>query len=83
MNTAERSAHAAEIMNNPVWEEVRTNLPIQYYNAFSDAVGDRISRDRISLAHDIFKDVIDYIETAFKMGAQLELPEELRTGDSE
>lgn len=83
MNMAERSAYAAEILNNPVWEEVKTNLPIQYYNAFSDAVGDRVSRDRISLAHDIFKDVLSYVEQAFTMGAQLELPDELKTGDSE
>lgn len=82
MNKAERSAHAAEILNNPVWEEMKQALPQTYYNAFKDAIGDISSRERISLAHDIFNDVAAYIEASFVMGAELELPEELKTGDS-
>jgi hypothetical protein len=83
MNSAERSAYAAEILNNPVWQEIREKLPQTYYNEFSAATGDLNTRSRISLAHDIFNDVVDWIETSFKMGAQLELPDEVKTGDSE
>lgn len=81
MNAAERSALAAEILNNPLWEEMKDTLPKQYYLHFANAVGDTVTRERISLAHDIFADVIGYIESSYAMGADVEFPDEILETD--
>jgi hypothetical protein len=73
-----RRAELAQMMiSNPLWEIMKDELKIHYYNHFRLALN-ITDRERIATAHDIFDDVINYMESQAQMGEMINFP---KTGD--
>jgi hypothetical protein len=74
MNQKERAMYAKQIVENPLWELMKTEIPRYYYDHFRENA-DPVARERVATAHDIFGDVMRYVEGQAAMGEILEFPE--------
>lgn len=72
MDDKVKTQHAREIVTNPLWELMKAELPAYYYRHFRVLAG--ADRERVAMAHDIFDDMIKYIELQMGMGEILEFP---------
>lgn len=80
MDHKRRAELAHMIISNPLWDEMKKDLPQHYYSHFRLALNEA-DRARIAMAHDIFDDVLNYIETQAQMGQKIEFPKAV--GDDE
>ena len=80
MKQDDRSEFAAAITSNPLWALMKEELPRYYYENFR-ATTDEKQRERLALAHDMFDDVMQYIEAQAAMGAVIDFPEDKAAGD--
>jgi len=73
MDHKRRTDLAQMIIQNPLWETMKDDLKQHYYSHFRLAIN-AADRERIAMAHDIFDDAVNYIESQAQMGEKIDFP---------